>query len=140
MRLIFVNGTFDILHPGHRALLKFARQQGDKLLVAIDSDDRIKKLKGIERPIFTQEERSQHLVDLRYVDLVAIFHDDYELEKLIRDTKPAAMVIGAEYKGKKIIGADLIPEIIYFAQRLDSTTNIINRIIKNHNHATQTNP
>lgn len=112
MKKIFVNGTFDIVHRGHLEMLLFARKQGDFLTVAIDSDRRVKELKGEDRPINDQLERATLLTYLRPVDQVVIFDTDEELIDLI--SKHDAMVKGSDYKDKQIIGLDVCKKLIFF--------------------------
>ena len=127
MKRIVVNGTFDILHSGHLALLNHARRLGDYLVVAIDSDRRVQELKGPSRPINTQTERQELLENLRAVDEVKIFDSDQELVDIVKDC--AIMVKGSDYKGKYIVGEDNIAQIIFF-NRIDgfSTTEKIQHI------------
>lgn len=110
-KTVIVNGTFDILHVGHIELLKFAKSLGDKLIVAIDSDERIKRLKGESRPINNSYERKLLLENLKPVDEVHIFNTDLQLLDLIIDCD--LMVKGSDYIGKPIIGESLI-DIIFF--------------------------
>jgi D-beta-D-heptose 7-phosphate kinase/D-beta-D-heptose 1-phosphate adenosyltransferase len=112
MKKIFVNGTFDILHEGHLQLLNYAKSLGDSLAVAIDSDERVKSLKGEDRPINTQKERANMLINLKAVDDVYIFDTDEELAHLvsIHDT----MVKGGDYRDKPVIGSDVCKELIFF--------------------------
>jgi D-beta-D-heptose 7-phosphate kinase/D-beta-D-heptose 1-phosphate adenosyltransferase len=112
MKKIFVNGTFDILHEGHLQLLNYAKSLGSSLAVAIDSDERVKSLKGEDRPINTQKERANMLINLKAVDDVYIFDTDEELKHLvsIHDT----MVKGGDYRDKPIIGSDVCKELIFF--------------------------
>jgi D-beta-D-heptose 7-phosphate kinase / D-beta-D-heptose 1-phosphate adenosyltransferase len=112
MKKIFVNGTFDILHDGHLQLLNYAKSLGDSLSVGIDSDERVKLLKGESRPINNQQERANMLINLKAVDHVYIFDTDEELKHLvsIHDT----MVKGADYKDKPVIGSDVCKELIFF--------------------------
>ena len=130
MKKVFVNGTFDILHRGHLELLTFARDQGDWLTVAIDSDRRVKQLKGYDRPVNDVSERANLLRHLRAVDQVVVFDTDEELITLISQCN--VMVKGSDYQDKHIVGADVCKEIIFF-ERLNgySTTekiqNIVNR-------------
>ena len=112
MRKIFVNGTFDILHKGHLEMLLFARNQGDSLTVAIDSDRRVKQLKGDSRPINSDIERAILLSYLRPVDHVVIFDTDEELTDLI--SQHDVMVKGSDYKDKPIVGQDVCKELIFF--------------------------
>jgi D-beta-D-heptose 7-phosphate kinase/D-beta-D-heptose 1-phosphate adenosyltransferase len=127
MKKVFVNGTFDILHRGHLEMLTFARDQGDWLTVAIDSDRRVKQLKGNSRPVNTVSERAVLLRHLRVVDQVVVFDTDEELITLISQCN--VMVKGSDYRGQPIVGADVCKEIIFF-ERLNgySTTEKIQHI------------
>ena len=128
MKTVFVNGTFDVLHPGHLALLNFARLQGDRLLVGIDSDRRVQELKGPARPINNQNERKLLLECLRCVDQVEIFDSDQDLIDLI--AKSSIMVKGSDYRGQPIVGTDVCPEIVFFERNNDySSTRKIQDII-----------
>jgi len=130
MKTVFVNGTFDILHSGHVRLLNTARSMGDYLIVAIDSDDRVAKLKGPTRPINTMGERKAMLSNLKAVDEVQIFDSDLELAMLVKQFRPSVMMVGSDWKGRTVIGSEHAKRIEYF-DRIDehSTTNIIQRII-----------
>jgi len=129
MRII-VNGSFDIIHLGHIRLLQYAKSfPGAYVYVLIDSDRRIKELKGKDRPINTEYERVSLLAALKSVDRVDMFDTDDELINLIREYKPDIMVKGSDYKGKPIIGAEFCKEIKFY-DRLEkySTTNKIQDI------------
>jgi len=131
MTNIWVNGCFDVLHFGHLELLKFAASLGDRLCVGIDSDARVKKMKGEHRPINDQYFRRYMLESLRWVDKVYVFDTDYQLEKYIELVSPFHMVIGEEYKEKRIIGAEFCQKITFVPRIGDfSSTNII-KTIKN---------
>jgi D-beta-D-heptose 7-phosphate kinase/D-beta-D-heptose 1-phosphate adenosyltransferase len=125
---IFVNGTFDILHVGHLRLLNFAKAQGSHLTIGIDSDRRVKQLKGPTRPINTVDERMEMLYNLSCVDSVKVFDSDEDLIALIADCD--IMVKGSDYKGRPIVGEDVCKQILFF-DRIDeySTTGKIQRII-----------
>ena len=127
MKRIIVNGTFDILHSGHLALLTYARSLGDHLVVAIDSDRRVKELKGASRPVNTQSERQELLSNLRSVDEVRIFDSDQELVDIIAQC--AIMVKGSDYRDRAIVGSEVCPSIVFF-ERIDgfSTTEKIQSI------------
>lgn len=127
MKTIFVNGTFDILHVGHLALLAYAKSLGDELVVAIDSDTRVKQLKGNNRPINTQVERGALLAALKDVDRVYVFDTDEELIDLM--SKCDIIVKGSDYEGKTIVGQEVCRELIFF-KRVDgfSTTEKIAHI------------
>ena len=128
MKKIFVNGTFDILHIGHIKMLNFAKSLGDYLLVAIDEDNRVKELKGNLRPINCQEDRQIHLMNLKSVNEVHLFGSEQQLEDIIKQYKPDIMVKGSDYKGKRIVGAEFVKEIVYYDHTGHSTTGIIQRI------------
>ena len=127
---IFVNGTFDVLHRGHIELLNYAKSLGDHLTVAIDSDTRVKTLKGKDRPINTFNDRKFHLLNLKSVDEVLYFSEDEDLRTLLMLGDYDIMVKGSDYKNKPIIGGDLIKNIIFF-DVIDgySTTKTIQGII-----------
>jgi D-beta-D-heptose 7-phosphate kinase/D-beta-D-heptose 1-phosphate adenosyltransferase len=126
---VWVNGTFDIVHLGHIQLLKRAADLGDFLIVGVDGDRRVKELKGEQRPINNLVSRIALLDAIKYVDRVVSFNSDEELEILIKTMRPAIMVIGEEYRGKRIIGSEYVGEIIYFPQMEGfSSTHIINKL------------
>ena len=127
MKKVFVNGTFDILHVGHIALLDYAKSLGDQLVVGIDSDDRVRLLKGSNRPINSQLERGTLLSALKSVDKVFVFDTDDELRSLIQACD--IMVKGSDYKHKLIVGQEICKQIVFF-ERLNgySTTNKIQDI------------
>jgi D-beta-D-heptose 7-phosphate kinase/D-beta-D-heptose 1-phosphate adenosyltransferase len=128
MKKVIVNGTFDVIHPGHLALLNYAKSLGDFLVVAIDADDRVKQLKGPQRPINPQYERKLLLENIRAVDQVVIFNSSEELIDIIRSC--SIMVKGSDYRGKSVIGVANCEQVIYF-ERLDeySSTKKIQSII-----------
>ncbi len=126
---IIVNGTFDILHRGHIELLRYAHQLGNHLLVCIDSDQRVKELKGIERPVNSQEDRQFMLRSLRWVDDCWIFDSAEELESIIENYRPDIMVKGSDYKDKSIVGSQYCKEIRFYDHTGHSTTKIIQRIV-----------
>lgn len=131
MKKIVVNGTFDIVHLGHLRLLQYAKSYPDSyVLVLIDSDRRIKSLKGPTRPVNNEYERASLLAELRCVDRVEIFDSDQELESLIKNFEPDLMIKGSDYRGRPIIGAEYCKEIKFY-DRLGqySTTNKIQDII-----------
>jgi rfaE bifunctional protein nucleotidyltransferase chain/domain len=131
MNKIVVNGTFDIIHVGHLSLLAYAKSWPDSyVLVLIDSDRRIKQLKGKDRPINNEYERASILASLKYVDRVEIFDTDQELIQQIKDYAPDIMVKGSDYMDKPIIGAEYCKKIIFYERITKySTTNKIQSII-----------
>jgi D-beta-D-heptose 7-phosphate kinase/D-beta-D-heptose 1-phosphate adenosyltransferase len=128
MTTVFVNGTFDILHRGHIELLNYARTLGDKLVVAIDSDDRVRSLKGSDRPIITENDRKFHLQNLKSVDEVEIFSDDNELNNLILKHKASIMVKGSDYRNKSVPRLSIL-RIEFYERTEHSTTKTIQSII-----------
>ena len=127
MKKVVVNGTFDVIHPGHLALLNYAKSLGDFLIVAIDSDSRVSELKGPQRPINPQHERKLLLENLRAVDQVQIFNSPDELISIIKECN--IMVKGSDYKGKSIIGEANCPQVVYYDRTEHSSTQKIQDII-----------
>lgn len=125
---VFVNGTFDIIHEGHLQLLNYAKSLGDHLTVGIDTDNRVRSLKGHNRPVNNQHERYSLLINLKSVDEVQLFGSDEELFDLIRSCD--IMVKGSDYKGKPIVGESVCKSILFF-EKIDgySTTQKIQNII-----------
>jgi D-sedoheptulose 7-phosphate isomerase len=107
--IVFTNGCFDILHPGHIDLLERAKKLGSKLIVGINSDESVRKIKGNGRPLMDQQSRSALLRGLAAVDEVVIF-DELTPERLIREIKPDILVKGGDWKTDEIIGADFVLE------------------------------
>ena len=130
MKTIFVNGTFDLLHPGHVSLLSWAKSLGDYLVVGIDTDDRVREKKGSTRPIYNQTDRGIMLVSLSAVDEVRYFDSDESLENLVKEVKPDIIVVGSDWKGKTIIGSYYAAELKFF-DRIEeyATTKTIQCII-----------
>jgi D-beta-D-heptose 7-phosphate kinase/D-beta-D-heptose 1-phosphate adenosyltransferase len=125
---VFVNGTFDIIHEGHLQLLNYAKSLGDHLTVGIDTDDRVRSLKGQNRPVNNQQERYSLLINLKSVDEVQLFRSDEELVDLIRSCD--IMVKGSDYKGKPIVGESVCKNILFFEKVNGySTTQKIQNII-----------
>jgi len=129
-KIIFTNGCFDILHIGHIKYLEIAKSYGDILILGLNSNDSVQRLKGENRPINSQESRAYILASLEVVDYVVIFEEDtpFDLIKLI---KPDVLVKGGDYEGKEIVGQDIAKELklVKFING-KSSTNIINRIQK----------
>jgi len=127
---VFVNGTFDILHPGHIRLLAYARTLGSRLFVGIDTDERVKELKGPGRPVNTFTVRREMLMALKSVDEVMVFGSDQELAMLIKQIKPSIMVVGSDYKDKRVIGSEYAKKLIFYERITEySTTNTIQGIV-----------
>lgn len=135
-KIVTTNGVFDILHLGHIKYLQEAKKLGDVLIVAINSDDSVKQIKGSERPINNQQSRAEVLAALSFVDYVAIFNETDPVN-VLSEIKPTIHVKGGDYNISQIIEKDiveknngkivLIPEIKGY-----STTDLINKIIKNY--------
>jgi len=114
MKISFVNGCFDVLHPGHIQLLEYARSFGDYLIVAIDSDRKVAEMKGPNRPIFSQYDRAAVLKSIRHVDIVHVFDTREELEYLLESIKPDTMVVGSDWKGKEVVGSHYAKQVRFF--------------------------
>ena len=106
-KAVFTNGCFDILHAGHVRYLSRASRLGDVLIVGLNSDSSVRKLKGRPRPIMPQKDRAEILAALASVDYVVVFGEDTPF-KLIRKVRPDILVKGGDYKADKIVGADLV--------------------------------
>jgi D-beta-D-heptose 7-phosphate kinase/D-beta-D-heptose 1-phosphate adenosyltransferase len=126
MKKVWVNGTFDVLHVGHLKLLEFAASFGE-LRVGIDSDKRVKELKGIDRPFNTTEDRKYFLESLKFVKEVVVFDSRQELIGLVKEYQPDYMVIGDDYKDQPVYGSEHSKELIFFEKFPKySTTKILN--------------
>jgi len=106
-RIVFTNGCFDILHYGHVKYLQDARSKGDYLVVAVNSDSSIKKIKAKNRPVIAQGDRLKTVAALACVDFVVLFNQDNPL-RLIKTLKPDILIKGADWNKQKIIGADFV--------------------------------
>jgi rfaE bifunctional protein nucleotidyltransferase chain/domain len=130
MKTVMVNGTFDVLHPGHIALLNTARSYGNALVVAIDTDRRVKELKGEQRPINNQIDRRIMLSNIKAVDIVEFFDSTEELIELMKRYQPDVYVKGSDWKhDTKSTAHQYCKEVIYY-DRIEeySSTKIIQRI------------
>lgn len=135
-KIVFTNGCFDILHRGHVDYLKKAKMLGDILVVGLNSDESVKKLKGNDRPINTQSDRMEILKAMKYIDYVIIFEQDTPYE-LIEKIQPDILVKGGDYRLNAVVGKDIVERrggmvkiLPFLAEK--STTNIISKI-KNRN-------
>lgn len=128
-RYIWVNGCFDILHRGHIELFKYAKSLGDHLVVGIDSDDRIRTSKGVNRPVNNLEDRIEMLRSIRYIDDVVWFDSDERLDTEVHLSGAEVMVVGADYRNKNVIGSRHVKEVRFF-DRVGghSTTNIMEKL------------
>jgi cytidyltransferase-like protein len=123
---VWVNGTFDVLHRGHIELLEYASKFGT-VRVGIDTDERVKIFKGSERPVNNWVDRSYLIRSLKFVDSVVPFSSDDELEIEIALWSPEYMIVGSDYKNKKVIGSHLCNNVLFFNRIKDySSTKIIN--------------
>ncbi len=131
MKRVMVNGTFDIVHRGHIEMLNYAKSLGDRLLVAIDTDRRVKELKGDQRPINDQYDRSFLLNNLKCVDEVWLFDSKEELISIMESYKPDVYVKGSDWRRDKPSTAEqYCKQVIYYDRVGDySTTNIIQSIV-----------
>ncbi|MCL4540248.1 MAG: D-glycero-beta-D-manno-heptose 1-phosphate adenylyltransferase [Bacteroidetes bacterium] len=133
-KIVFTNGVFDIVHIGHVDYLRRAKELGDILVVAINADESVRRIKGPKRPIVGEADRSFVVANLKSVDYVCIFNEDtpYETIKLLQ---PDVLVKGADWKVEDVVGRDIV-EVrggkVVTMKYLDgkSTTNIIKRIIE----------
>ena len=124
---IWVNGCFDVLHVGHIELLKYAKSLGNSLIVGIDSDDRIRLSKGPHRPFNRLEDRKRFLESIRYVDRVVSYSSDEQLQKQLKINKIDTMVIGSDWRGKRIVGEKVVKKVVFFDRiGKHSTTRILN--------------
>jgi len=125
MKKVWINGCFDVLHYGHFKLIDYAKSLGD-LMIGIDSDERIRQMKGNDRPFHTQEQRVFNLMQIRGIDKIVVFDSDDSLRKHLETYKPDIFVIGDDYMYKPIIGGNHAKEIKFF-NRIDglSTTKLL---------------
>ncbi len=136
MHTVFTNGCFDILHKGHVKLLEFCkhykgvsfsgRSLFPRVVVGLNSDASVKRLKGDSRPINNQDDRAYLLESLKYVDEVIIFEEDTPYE-LLKKVRPDFIVKGGDYKKERVVGNDLAEVVIYNYINGYSTTNIIEK-------------
>lgn len=125
---VWVNGCFDILHAGHVSMFLYAKSLGD-VYVGIDSDKRIKSMKGAFRPILPQNERKLILSSLIFIKDVKVFDTDKQLIEMIKNLSPDYLVVGEEYRNKNVIGGNNAKEVIFYPRVGNwSTTNIIEKV------------
>ena len=126
--VIWTNGCFDVLHRGHIELFKYAKSLGELLIVGLDTDARVRENKGESRPVNRLEDRSYLISALECVDSVVSFGSDQELSDHIQRLQPDIMVVGSDWRGKKVIGSEYAGEVRFFDRIGDySTTNILER-------------
>ena len=132
--IVFTNGCFDLLHKGHIDLLTKASKYGDKLIVGINSDESVKKIKGENRPIQNQKTRKKKLLDLKFVNDVYVFEESTPL-KIIKSIRPDVLVKGADYTVIEIVGAKFVSSIGGRVKTIPltpgfSTTKSIEKMVK----------
>jgi D-beta-D-heptose 7-phosphate kinase/D-beta-D-heptose 1-phosphate adenosyltransferase len=135
-RIVFTNGCFDILHPGHARYLSSAGDLGDYLIVALNSDRSVRSIKGTKRPIFPEKMRAELLAALECVDCVLIFEEDNPL-RIIKFLLPHILVKGGDWQENQIIGADVVKAGGGQVRRIPfvtgySTTSIIDKIVRQY--------
>ena len=132
--VVFTNGCFDLIHIGHIRYLKKAKKLGDILILGLNTDSSVRIIKGKNRPIIPEKERAEILSSLEMIDYVVLFKEETPY-KLIKSLKPDILVKGADYKGKEVVGRDIVEEnggkikLIKFEQG-KSTTDLIKKIKK----------
>ena len=126
MKTVWTNGCFDILHRGHVEMFKFAKSLGDELIVGLDTDEKVKESKGSDRPFNNLEDRELVVSSIRYVDKTISFNSQKQLEDLIKTINPDILVVGSDWEGKYVVGAEYAKEVIFFP-RIDgySTTKVL---------------
>lgn len=132
--IVFTNGCFDILHAGHVDYLEKASLKGDRLVVGLNTDDSVRRIKGEKRPIIDESSRSRVLAALGFVDAVVLFEEDTPIE-LIKQLLPDILVKGKDYDISNIVGADIVMQNGGKVETIDlteglSTTNVISKIRK----------
>ena len=135
-KIVFTNGCFDVLHAGHVDYLSRSKELGDILIVGLNSDSSIRRIKGDKRPIVPESERAMIIANLKSVDYVTLFDEDTPYE-LIKDIIPDILVKGSDWKEDEIVGGDIVKSNGGSIERIDfttqqSTTNIINTILERY--------
>jgi len=128
LKTIWTNGCYDIVHIGHIKLFEYAKSLGDKLIVGIDSDKRIKSSKGESRPINNEQYRKFILESIRFIDEVVVFDTSDQLAEHIKNFNIATIVVGDDYKNKYVIGSEYA-DVIFFPKLSNiSTSSILKKI------------
>ena len=127
-RIVWCNGTFDILHPGHIELFKVGKSLGDKLIVATDTDEKIRQDKGTSKPVNNLCDRICMLQAIKYIDEVLYFGNRKELEGLIELYSPDILLLGDDWKGGDVVGIQYAKEVRFLPRLNYSTTHIIDKI------------
>ena len=122
MKKVFVNGAFDVLHSGHLSLLDFAGMLGGHLLVAIDTDEKIRYNKGADRPFNNLKNRKHLMSMLKPVTNVVSFNSDKELSDIIKRYEPDVMIKGSDWRGKTIVGEEYCKKVVFFERTNNEST------------------
>ena len=130
MKTVFTNGCFDVMHRMHVELLEFCKSRGDKVVVGLNSDSSVKRLKGDTRPIFNQEDRKFMLEAFKSVDEVIIFDEDTPYE-LIKELRPDVIVKGGDYRENDVVGNDIAKVVLFNYIEKYSTTQTLRKLQKN---------
>ena len=128
IKTVWCNGTFDILHPGHIELFKVGASLGKKLIVATDTDEKIRQDKGASKPINNLCDRISMLQAIKYIDEVFYFNDRKELEGLIELYSPDILLLGDDWRGGDVVGVQYAKEVRFLPRLNYSSTDIIKRI------------
>ena len=129
--IVWTNGCFDILHRGHIELFKYAQSLGDKLIVGVDSDEKVTLDKGPGRPINTLKDRIFLVQSIKYVDKVISFDSTEGLKNTIKLINPDIMVIGSDWRDKDVIGQEYTKELKFFNRVGDYSTTKLLKGVKN---------
>ena len=127
-KIVWCNGTFDILHPGHIELFKVGASLGKKLIVATDTDEKIRKDKGASKPVNNLCDRISLLQAIKYIDEVLYFNTREELEGLIKLYRPDILLLGDDWQGGDVVGIEYAKEVRFLPRLNYSTTDIIKKI------------
>ena len=128
VKIVWCNGTFDILHPGHIELFKVGKSLGDKLIVATDTDEKIRQDKGSSKPVNNLCDRISMLQAIKYIDEVLYFGNRKELEGLIELYSPDILLLGDDWRGGDVVGRQYAKEVKFLPRLNYSTTKIIEKI------------
>lgn len=131
MSTVWVNGCFDILHPGHIELFKIAKSLGDQLIVGVDTDEKIRADKGAFRPINNLHFRKTMLESIRYIDMVVTFGSNEELSDLIAMYSPDILLVGSDWKNRKVVGGTYAKKVCFLNRVGSYSTSDIVWKIKN---------
>ncbi len=129
MKIIWTNGCFDIMHPGHMELFKASKSLGDRLIVGVDTDDKVALDKGADRPINDVCHRVAMLQAIKYIDIILTFGSRQELEQMIEFYNPDVLVVGGDWRDGDVVGRKYAKEVRFF-NRVGgySTSKIISKI------------